>query len=236
MRTKIQNLIKLLIFPLAMFGVYLLILVLWKLLNLPTDQELMEISKNWFDRWGLIFVFVSAIIESALILGQYYPGGLVIFLGVVSAGKNIPLTITVVAIVCLAFFIGYSIDYFVGKLGWYRLFLKFGLKDSLAEAQKKLQKHELNAIMFSYWEPNLASITATAAGILQLPFKKFSINSIIGIVIWNAIWGTLVASLGENAFKLIGLKWVSIIVLSWIAVILLKHYLFNREQTRLNLP
>ena len=146
------------------------------------------------------------------------------------------MVIAVVSVVCLSFFIGYTLDYYIGKFGWYRLFLKFGLKDSLTKAQTKLEKHEFNAIMFSYWEPNLASITATAAGILQLPLKKFSINSLIGIIIWNTLWGILVASLGNNAFKIMGIKWVSIIVLGWIIIILAKHYFFDKQKAEINIP
>ena len=44
---------------------------------------------------------------------------------------------------------------------------------SKEESKQKLERQGLNAIIFSYWEPNLASITATAAGILNLSMKKF---------------------------------------------------------------
>ena len=181
--------------PIALLVVYLLVFFVWRLLGLPADEKLVAAVKDWFDEYGLWVVLISAIVEGTLILGQYYPGGIVIFLGVITAGHDIPRVIAVVAIVSLAFFIGYTIDYFVGKYGWYRLFLKFGFGKGLQNAQTKLQKHELSAVIFSYWEPNLASITATAAGVLQIPLRRFQIKSIIGILVWNTFWGTLVAAL-----------------------------------------
>lgn len=212
-------------------AVFLIVIALWNIFNLPKDEKLIEITKNWFNNYGLWIIFISAILEGTFILGQYYPGGLVIFLGVISAGNNIPKVIEVVAIVSVSFFIGYTFDYLIGKHGWYKLFLKFGLKKSLENAQTKLIKHQFNAVFFSYWEPNLASVIATAAGILQIPLKKFSLHSLIGIVVWNTFWGSLVATLGARALELIGLKWALILFFVWVATILIKHYIFDKNGT-----
>lgn len=239
MKNNLVNLIKILSAPLALLLAYLLVLLLWRILGLPKEDALIETTKNWFNHYGLWVVFVSAVLEGTLILGQYYPGGLVIFLGVITAGHSIPKIILVVAVVSLAFLIGYSLDYFIGRYGWYKLLLRFGLKKSLDKAQAKLQKHELNAVIFSYWEPNLASITATAAGILQVPLARFSLHSAVGIIVWNAFWGTLVASLGSKALELIGLKWVLIIFSAWVMILLVKHYAFDKRvqgQLPLNIP
>lgn len=221
--------------PLSLMAVYILVYLFWSYFNLPKDEQLIEITTNWFQHYGLWVILISAILEGTLILGQYYPGGLVIFLGVISAGRDIPRVIAVVSVVSLAFVIGYTIDYLIGKYGWYKLLLKFGLKKSLDTAQSKLQKHEFNAVFFTYWEPNLASITATAAGILQIPLKRFFLHSLVGIIIWNTFWGTLVSALGITALKLTGLKWALIIFVGWIAIILIKHFLFDKKQP-LNIP
>ncbi len=116
-KEQFKNLLKILMAPLFLFGLYLLVFVLWRAFRLPTDEQLIEITKHWFTNFGLLVVFISGIIEGTLILGQYFPGGLVIFLGVISAGKDIAKIVEVVAIVCVSFFIGYSIDYAMGKYG-----------------------------------------------------------------------------------------------------------------------
>lgn len=232
MKQGLKNIIKILSAPLALLAAYLFVLALWRVLGLPKEELLIEATKTWFNQYGLWVVFLSAIAEGVLILGQYYPGGLVIFLGVIAAGHDVPKIIQVVAVVSLSFFIGYSLDYFIGRYGWYKLFLRFGLKKSLDKAQSKLQKHELSAVIFSYWEPNLASITATAAGTLQVPLVKFSLHSAIGIILWNIFWGTLVASLGAKALRLIGLKWVLIIFFAWVLILLVKHYAFDQRRAK----
>ena len=178
---NIKSLLKTISIPLILLGVYVLMYLIWSVLNLPSDDQMLIIVRNWFSQYGLWIVFIGALIEGFLLLGQYFPGGFIIFLSVISAGKDIPRAVQVVSIVCISFFIAYSLNYIVGRYGWYKVFEKFGLKDSLEKSKDKLVKQGLNAIFFSYWEPNFASIIATAAGVLKVPFKKFTVYSTLGI-------------------------------------------------------
>ena len=223
-----KNVFKLLSIPLLLLGLYLLLALIWRIFHLPTDKALFEVLKGYFTEYGLWLIFFGAIIEGFLLLGQYFPGGLIIFLGVITAGHDIKRVVLVVFLVCVSFLISYSLNYVVGKYGWYKLLVKFGLKDSLDDAKRKLIKHEFNAIFLSYWEPNLASITATAAGVLFIPFKRFFLYSLFGIIFWNTFWGTLVASLGENAIKIMGIKYVLVIFAVWITIILVKRFFFEK--------
>jgi membrane-associated protein len=223
--SKIKENIKLLSVPLILLAIYLSTYIIWTIFDLPKDKEMIDLVKGWFSNYGLWIVFFGAIIEGFLLLGQYFPGGFIIFLGVISAGKDIFRATEVVLIVCLSFFISYTLNYLVGKYGWYKVLVKFGLSKSLEESKEKLIKHELSAILYSYWEPNLASITATAAGVLKIPLKKFSFYSIIGILIWNTFWGIFVYTLGEKALTSIGLKYVLVIFVVWFAIILVKNFL-----------
>lgn len=216
--------------PLLFAGVYLSILLIVKLLKLPSDQNLVTILQGYFSHYGLWLVFIGAIIEGFLFLGQYFPGGTIIFLGVVSAGKNIFAATEVVLLVMLAFFIGYALDYVVGRYGWYNLLVKFGLRQSLENAKVKIQKQAFNTVILSYWEPNLASITATAAGIIRISLPRFLMYSLIGIAIWETFWGALVFSLGNAMLRIMGFKYLLIIFLVWVIAILLKNYVFDNKK------
>src|SRR3989344_3894790 len=229
MKDKVFYILKLLSVPLILVAIYLSMFVIWQLLNLPTDDQMVAITKSAFEKYGLWVVFISALIEGFLLLGQYFPGGIIIFLGVISAGKDVPRAVEVVSVVCAAFIIAYTLNYLVGKYGWYKLLVKFGLGKSLEDAKQKLSTQGLNAIIFSYWEPNLASITATAAGILQIPMKGFQIYSVPGVIVWNIFWGTLVFSLGTTALQIVGLKYVLIIFAVGVAIIFLKTWVARRN-------
>ena len=220
---------RLLVVPLTIICSYLLLALFEHILNFSSRDMFLGFLMRQFDRHGYWLVFVAALIEGFFIIGNWFPGGVVIFLGVISAGNDIKRVIIVVSLVCLAFFISYYLNYLVGKYGWYKLFVSLKLKESLDRAQKRLQKQAFNAIILSYWEPNIASVTATAAGILFLPLKKFLPYSAFAIVMWNTAWGVLVHTLGERALKLTGKKYIIGALLIWIAVILIKEIVKSKK-------
>ncbi len=224
MKNRFKDMAKLLSIPLVLMAVYLSTYIVWHLFNLPSDEQMLVIVKQWFAAYGLWIVFGAALIEGFLLLGQYFPGSFIIFLGVISAGKDVFRVIQVVFVISAAFFISYTLNYIVGKYGWYKLLSKFGLTKQIENSKAKLTKQGLNVIFFTYWEPNLASLTATAAGILSISLKKFSTYSLAGIIVWNVFWGTLVYMLGESALEVAGLKWVIIIFCVWVGIILSKKY------------
>lgn len=228
---KINNLLKILAIPLSFlvlaFGIYFL----WEIFNLPEREEFFAIVRSWFDTYGLWLVFFSALLEGILVFGNYYPGGTVIFWGVILASGDIFETVFVVAIICVALFIAYFANYMIGKYGWYKIFTKFGMRKLLEEKKEKVGRHLFSAIIGSYWMPNLASLTSTAAGILHLPLRKFLINSAIGVIVWNTFWGILVSLLGERAFDVISLKWALIIFAVWVVVALVKQKFDKKHET-----
>lgn len=227
---KYKNVLAALAIPIGLLSMTLLYSLIWRLFNLPKEEELIQIITEFFNRYGLWVVLISSIIEGALIIGNYFPGGVVVFLGVISAGHNIPKIVLTVTVVVIGFFIGYLLDYAMGKYGWYKMLIKFGMKDQLEKAKLKLSKQSFNAIFLSYWEPNLGSVTATAAGILNIPLPKFLFESLIGLVVWDAFWGTLVASLGKQALNLVtNLSYIIPIVAIWILIILIKEHFFKKS-------
>lgn len=224
MNQKIKNFLKLISIPLGLLVMYFSLLLIWKIFNLPADKEMMLIVKGYFTTYGLWIIFFGALIEGFLLLGNYFPGGFIIFLGVITAGNDIPKIILVVSVVSLAFFISYTLNYLVGKYGWYKLLEKFGMRESIEKAKVKLEERDLRTVLLSYWEPNLASITATAAGVLQLPLRRFIFISTIGILVWNTFWGTFVALFGEKALSSLGIGWVIIAFFVWVGIIVITEW------------
>jgi len=228
MRFTFKNIVKVLTIPITLLLVYFSLLAAWKLLGLPSDNKIIEIIFNFVDHYGLIIVFFAAIIEGLLLVGNYFPGGAVIFIGVISAVGDIPRAITVVLVVCVSFFISYTINYYLGKYGWYKLFVKFGLQSTLNSMQKKLSKHVFSAILSSYWLPNLAAVCSTVAGIIRIPLKEFLIQSTIGLVAWNIFWGVFAYIAGDALLNL-DLVYIFLIFSMWCILILGKVFIFDRK-------
>ncbi len=202
--------------PLSALGVFLLIYLAWRFFGLPPEEELLNIARFYFDKYGLSILLLSALIEGTVLVGWYYPGSLVIFLGVILAGKDVSRVAEAVAVISTGLFFAYIFNFLLGKYGWYRLLLKFGLRDALEDAKGRVSKHGLVTIFMSYWQPNLAALVATSAGILDFSFKKFVLYSLIAVVLWNTFWGTLVYFIGEGVLALMGLRFVLLVIFVWI--------------------
>lgn len=188
-------------------------------MELPSDEEMIVIAKSYFDRYGLLTILVSAMLEAVLLLGLYYPGGLVILLGVIFAEGDIFRIIQIIVVTTIGMCLGYVINFLMGRYGWYRLFVKFGLQGSIDKAKARLEKHETKAIVLSAWHPNFTSFTATAAGILHLNFIKFFSTVLMAAICWNIFWGTFAALLGEASLAVMGARFIMIVVIVWIAYI-----------------
>src|SRR3989338_345504 len=225
MGNKAKSFLKIVGLPIVFLGVSLSLWAIWKILDLPPRDELIEITRRYFDLYGYWIVFVSAIIEGILLAGSCFPGRLVVFLGVIFAGKNIPEVIWVVTLVTIGLFLAYLFNYALGKYGWYRLLLKFGLREPIENSQMRLTKYGLSGIFLSYWQPNLAALISTAAGILQFSFKKFMLYSVIAVTLWDIFWGMLVFFLGEAALTAVGTWFVIVSMTVWIAY----RLMFNRK-------
>jgi len=223
-----QKYLKNLVVPISILLVFASLTIIWKLLNLPSQEEMIPIVKNYFDRYGIILVFVSAIIESGFVYGVYAPGGIVIFLGVIFSTGNPVQAVLIVTSVILGFLIGYSIDYILGKYGWYKLLVHFGLEKMLSDVKNKVEKYELSSTWLGYHDPNAGSLIATSYGILQHTYKRFITYTIGPVIFWAIFWGTLAYILGEKILKSLGLPGLLIVLGIWIIVRIIETKLENK--------
>lgn len=197
------------------FSVVGTLALLWKVLDLPAETEMVAIVSSWLSSYGLYLVLVGSFVEALLFIGIYFPGSIVIFLSVALAPDSTSAIVTVLC-VSLGMFFGYLTNYLVGKHGWYQLFLKLGMKNGINRAQMKMQTNDIRYVFYTYWNPGLASFTSTAAGILKVSYKRFGLLSIAAILFWNTFWGVLVYSLGESALVLLDFTVVLKIAAVWI--------------------
>jgi len=226
---NLKNLIKSLAFPLSILIILLILSFLGKYLQVPTPEDLVNKVISTFGGLEIWAVFLIALVEGFLFLGQYFPGGIIIFLSIISAGRDIFRISILVLTISVAFIIAYSLNYTIGKYGFYSLFNKIGLGNTIKNSSEKIRKKASTAIAISYEDPNLASITATAAGIVRLPFKHFLLLSSIWTLIWNIFWATIIYFLGETALNLIGVNYIFFILFVWIILIILRFFISRNK-------
>jgi membrane protein DedA with SNARE-associated domain len=224
-----RSTLKLIALPLVLLAIFVSLYAIWYLLDLPPEATLIPIAKDYFARYGLATVFVSAIVEGLLLIGWYFPGTIVLVLALILAGDN-PYRVAEIAVTAVAgLSIAYTVNFFVGKHGWYRIFVSFGLKESLERAKDRLGKYGLSAIFTTYWQFNLASLTSTAAGILQFPADRFLVVSLVAAAAWMTFWSSLIYFFGQAALALVSLRVMIAAVAIWIAARLLFTYIRERN-------
>jgi membrane protein DedA with SNARE-associated domain len=216
--------------PLVLLFIFVSLYAVWRVLDLPPEATLIPIAKDYFARYGLLTVFFAAIIEGLLLIGWYFPGTIVIVLALILAEQDAPRAAQVAVTVVLGLSIAYTVNFFLGKYGWYRMLVAFGLKDSLERAKQRLSQYGLSAVLTTYWQFNLASLSSTAAGVLQFPFGKFFIVSTLAAIAWMAFWSTLIFVFGQAALALVSLRVMIAVVSLWIAGRLLVAYWRSRQE------
>lgn len=204
--------------PLAALAVLLSLYAVWLWLDLPPEETVIAIARGYFETHGLVTVLVAAFIEGLLLIGWYFPGSLVIIFGLIFAGEDVARVAAVAALAAAGLLAAYVVNFLAGRHGWYRLLMAFGLREPLANAQRRLVRYGLGAIFTTYWQANLSSLVSTAAGILQMPFSRFLACSLVAVAFWITFWATLIYFLGRAALSLAGFRFILLMILVWLIV------------------
>src|SRR3989344_2073337 len=103
--------------PIVLLIVYFIIFYVQKIIPVPSQESSVNWVLNFIDGQSIGLIFLIALVEGALIVGQYAPGGIVIFLSFLSAQGDILRLALLVLVVSFAFIIAYSLNYLLGYYG-----------------------------------------------------------------------------------------------------------------------
>jgi membrane protein DedA with SNARE-associated domain len=199
----IKKNLELFLLPILFLVIFLSVQYGWRYLGLPTENQLILKIQTFFNTYGLWVIFLSSVLESMLFIGWYFPGSLVIFLGVASTQGDPMRALWTILAVCTGMLIGYTINYFLGKYGWHKVLLKFGFGDELQKIQKRVDNKGLMGAFFLYIMPGAGCLLSTAFGVLKFDFLKFFFFTLLMVVFWNTLWGVIVYHFGMSVFKLL---------------------------------
>src|SRR3989344_2964742 len=209
-----------LVLAIVFVTVYLMLVLLLRF-KLPGPTELITIITDLYRSYGYPLVFLAGILEGMFLIGFYIPGSAAILLGAAIAKTGVVSLPAIIFLATLGLVIAYNINYFLGKYGWFQILAQFGLKQGIEQAQDKLKKHEKRTLFLGFISPNSGSFVATAAGVLQLPYKKFLIWSICSQLFWSILWGVVAYILG-NVFVELFMKYFIYVAYGLILFFLLK--------------
>ena len=167
---------------------------------MPPTDVLIDHIKTVFNSFGLPALFAISIVEAMLVIGGYFPGGLVIVVAVILS-DSIPEVTATVAVAIAGLFVGHMCNYLLGRYGWHKLLVKLNLAGSLKNAKRRLRKGGLITAFSTYWLSSVAAVLDTAAGVLQVSWYRFAAYSLAFTAFWGIFFGTLFYSVGDRAVQ-----------------------------------
>lgn len=147
------------------------------------------ISSIYADHGPLILV-LAGFIEAIVLVGLYFPGSTIILLGATLAGAGVISLPAVIIWTTVGLVAGYTLNYWLGRLGGEPIFTKFGLKQSIEKARLNAQKSKL-IYLWSTFHPNIAAVAAVALGAMKVNFTKFILAMTVSQFFWSSFWGVL---------------------------------------------
>ncbi|MBT3704967.1 hypothetical protein HOG17_04280 [Candidatus Peregrinibacteria bacterium] len=205
-------------FPITLLLLLGIFLLIYQALDLPTYNEILVFAQAQYEIHGYWVVFVAALAEGFLLINWFFPGSIVVVMGTLFAVQGAQSIAITVALIMTGLFLMAIVNFYMGKYGWHKIFLKLGLEKEIDRMRKRIEKHGLKILMISYAHPHVGSLTATAAGILQIKTKTFIKYSLAAFAFWATLWLILVYVAGEKIVSLINFQNLLIIMVFWIFV------------------
>lgn len=192
----------------------------------PDSEAFIESIKDFYGTYGYPLVFFGALFEATFLIGLYLPGATVVLLGAALSRTGVLEFPLVFILGTFGLCTGYSINYFLGRYGWYHILGQVGLKKGVELAKDRLTKHGDKAIFLGFIHPSSASLLSTAAGITRMPLKRFLSLSFTVQLFWSGFWGGLAYHFGFPLVEFL-LKYFIFVLLGvgavWIISKLLKR-------------
>lgn len=178
-------------------------------------NRFLALVEGWYARYGYATVFVAAFVEGLFPLNIYIPGSTSIVLGVVFAQRTGLSMPWFTVLIILGFFSAYCVNYTVGRYGLHRLIERLGHGGDIKETEERLKKHGPKLLFGALVHSNLASITTTGAGIIQMPIYKFLSWTLTASIVWNTLWVLGLMAVGEQLVGAVNSWYALPIVIIW---------------------
>jgi membrane protein DedA with SNARE-associated domain len=153
--------------------------------------------------FGYLAVFALIGIES---LGVPAPGETMLVTASVYSGATHNLGIVgVIAAATAGAVIGDNIGYAIGRVGGYRLLLRFGHRVRVKESHLKVarymfDRHGGKVVFFGRFVALLRTYAAFLAGVGHMEWRRFLVANAAGGVVWAIVFG-LLGYYGQKAFE-----------------------------------
>lgn len=164
----------------------------------------LDMIMQYFTEYGGIAIFVIVLLEYMNLPG--FPAGVIMPLAGVLASRGQIHFMTALMITVAAGLTGSLILYAVGRLGgeaFLKLYVKKFPKQEAAMEKNMAMLREKGSIgiFLSKLVPVLRTLISIPAGAVRMNLVKYTVSSVLGILVWNLVFVGAGYILGEAVFQ-----------------------------------
>ncbi len=142
---------------------------------------------NTFGLWTYAFLFLIIFCETGLVVMPFLPGDSLLFaVGIVTATTNLNVHL-MIFVLAFAAILGDNCNYWIGHLFGEKLFkpdAKILKTSHLEKTHQFFEKYGAKAIIIARFVPIVRTFTPFAAGMGEMPYRRFMILSVIAAFVW----------------------------------------------------
>lgn len=164
----------------------------------------LETFTCYFTQYGAIAIFIVVLLEYMNLPG--FPSGIIMPLSGVWAARGNINFFWVMVITLLAGVLGSWILYFVGYAGGSLILDKYLKKfpkhrAAIEKNFQMIQEKGCFGIFIGKLIPMVRTLISIPAGVLKIPFVKYTISSALGVFLWNLVFVGAGYLLGDAVFQ-----------------------------------
>ncbi|HPF57835.1 MAG TPA: DedA family protein [Candidatus Competibacteraceae bacterium] len=182
------------------------------------------------DHYGYGAVFVAVGVEG---FGIPAPGQTLLIAGAVTAANQNQLRIDWLLFAAfMAALLGNSAGYLIGRRGGRALLRRFRISERhLQRIEHGFTRYGGGLLIIARFFDGLRQLNGIAAGLLEMPWWRFTFYNALGAMLWVSCWGLGIYTLDENLHTILAAihalnPWVTTITLASVIslILLLLHY------------
>lgn len=207
---------------------------------LHIDKHLLQIVTD-YQTWTYLILFAIIFMETGFVVTPFLPGDSLLFAaGAIAAMTGNPLSVwVIIPLLITAAFLGDNTNYFIGKFLGHKVYEKnYRLikREYLDQTHKFYEKHGRITIIIARFMPIIRTFAPFVAGVGTMHYIRFVSFSIIGNIIWVALFtlagfffGNIPLIKNNFTIAILGIIFVSLLPMIIAAA---KNYLGNRKRKK----
>lgn len=159
---------------------------------LHLDKHLFEIVNN-YRNWTYLILFLIIFLETGLIVTPFLPGDSLLFAAGTLAALGLLNIWLLLALLCVAAFVGDSVNFSVGKFFGQKIFERnFRLikREHLERTHHFYEKHGGKTIIIARFIPIIRTFAPFIAGVGNMHYGRFITFNLVGGVLWVMLFLT----------------------------------------------